>query len=83
MDEFLAVAKICAAHHKEDFLKNLVVSLCKFTTLTGNEKPGTAVFWKKHEGKNIRKQGIIRRACGRQLSLSMGRSLRATVVTCF
>lgn len=42
MDGFLAVAKISAAHHMEDVLDNLVVSLCKFTTLIGNEKPATA-----------------------------------------
>ncbi|XP_027331291.1 ARF guanine-nucleotide exchange factor GNOM-like isoform X2 [Abrus precatorius] len=33
MDGFLAVAKISACHHLEDVLDDLVVSLCKFTTL--------------------------------------------------
>ncbi|KAJ7544085.1 hypothetical protein O6H91_09G064300 [Diphasiastrum complanatum] len=33
VDGFLAVAKISAAHHLEDILDDLVVSLCKFTTL--------------------------------------------------
>ncbi|MED6191956.1 hypothetical protein PIB30_005432, partial [Stylosanthes scabra] len=32
-DGFLAVAKISACHHLEDVLDDLVVSLCKFTTL--------------------------------------------------
>ncbi|XXG41214.1 hypothetical protein AAC387_Pa01g1726 [Persea americana] len=34
VDGFLAVAKISACHHLEDVLDDLVVSLCKFTTLT-------------------------------------------------
>ncbi|KAL6562493.1 hypothetical protein OROGR_003500 [Orobanche gracilis] len=34
IDGFLAVAKISACHHLEDVLDDLVVSLCKFTTLT-------------------------------------------------
>ncbi|KAK4430034.1 ARF guanine-nucleotide exchange factor GNOM [Sesamum alatum] len=33
IDGFLAVAKISACHHLEDVLDDLVVSLCKFTTL--------------------------------------------------
>ncbi|KAJ4964654.1 hypothetical protein NE237_016503 [Protea cynaroides] len=33
VDGFLAVAKISACHHLEDVLDDLVVSLCKFTTL--------------------------------------------------
>ncbi|KAG6481366.1 ARF guanine-nucleotide exchange factor GNOM-like isoform X1 [Zingiber officinale] len=33
VDGFLAVAKISAYHHLEDVLDDLVVSLCKFTTL--------------------------------------------------
>ncbi|XP_008796771.2 ARF guanine-nucleotide exchange factor GNOM-like [Phoenix dactylifera] len=33
VDGFLAVAKISAFHHLEDVLDDLVVSLCKFTTL--------------------------------------------------
>ena len=33
MDGFLAIAKISACHHLEDVLDDLVVSLCKFTTL--------------------------------------------------
>ncbi|XP_073022002.1 ARF guanine-nucleotide exchange factor GNOM-like [Primulina eburnea] len=33
IDGFLAVAKISACHHLEDILDDLVVSLCKFTTL--------------------------------------------------
>ncbi|TKY56779.1 ARF guanine-nucleotide exchange factor GNOM [Spatholobus suberectus] len=33
MDGFLAVAKISACHHLEDVLDDLVLSLCKFTTL--------------------------------------------------
>uniref|UniRef100_A0A0A0LCA5 SEC7 domain-containing protein n=1 Tax=Cucumis sativus TaxID=3659 RepID=A0A0A0LCA5_CUCSA len=33
IDGFLAVAKISAWHHLEDVLDDLVVSLCKFTTL--------------------------------------------------
>ncbi|XP_024515281.1 ARF guanine-nucleotide exchange factor GNOM [Selaginella moellendorffii] len=33
LDGFLAVAKISASHHLEDILDDLVVSLCKFTTL--------------------------------------------------
>ncbi|RDX67027.1 ARF guanine-nucleotide exchange factor GNOM, partial [Mucuna pruriens] len=33
MDGFLAVAKISACHHLEDVLDDLIVSLCKFTTL--------------------------------------------------
>ncbi|KAF6137057.1 hypothetical protein GIB67_030821 [Kingdonia uniflora] len=34
VDGFLAIAKISACHHLEDVLDDLVVSLCKFTTLT-------------------------------------------------
>lgn len=33
VDGFLAVAKMSACHHLEDVLDDLVVSLCKFTTL--------------------------------------------------
>ncbi|KAI9169559.1 hypothetical protein LWI28_014029 [Acer negundo] len=33
IDGFLAVAKISACHHLEDVLDDLVVSLCRFTTL--------------------------------------------------
>ncbi|XP_004307475.1 PREDICTED: ARF guanine-nucleotide exchange factor GNOM-like [Fragaria vesca subsp. vesca] len=33
IDGFLAIAKISACHHLEDVLDDLVVSLCKFTTL--------------------------------------------------
>ncbi|KAL6984709.1 hypothetical protein U1Q18_018091 [Sarracenia purpurea var. burkii] len=33
IDGFLAVAKISACHHLDDVLDDLVVSLCKFTTL--------------------------------------------------
>ncbi|KAK4358054.1 hypothetical protein RND71_023664 [Anisodus tanguticus] len=33
IDGFMAVAKISACHHLEDVLDDLVVSLCKFTTL--------------------------------------------------
>ncbi|KAL3501457.1 hypothetical protein ACH5RR_035906 [Cinchona calisaya] len=33
IDGFLAVAKISACHHLEDVLDDLVLSLCKFTTL--------------------------------------------------
>ncbi|CAK9164753.1 unnamed protein product [Ilex paraguariensis] len=33
IDGFLAVAKISACHHLKDVLDDLVVSLCKFTTL--------------------------------------------------
>ncbi|CAH9096692.1 unnamed protein product [Cuscuta epithymum] len=33
IDGFLAVAKISSCHHLEDVLDDLVVSLCKFTTL--------------------------------------------------
>ncbi|KAJ7960150.1 ARF guanine-nucleotide exchange factor GNOM-like [Quillaja saponaria] len=33
IDGFLAVAKISACHHLEDVLDDLVISLCKFTTL--------------------------------------------------
>ncbi|KAK9689601.1 hypothetical protein RND81_09G070700 [Saponaria officinalis] len=33
IDGFLAVAKISACHHLEDVLDDLVVSLCKFTTV--------------------------------------------------
>lgn len=33
VEGFLAVAKISASHHLEDVLDDLVVSLCKFTTL--------------------------------------------------
>lgn len=42
IDGFLAVAKISACHHLEDVLDDLVVSLCKFTTLlnpTSAEEP--------------------------------------------
>ncbi|CBI33851.3 unnamed protein product, partial [Vitis vinifera] len=39
IDGFLAVAKISACHHLEDVLDDLVVSLCKFTTLL-NPSPG-------------------------------------------
>ncbi|XP_010910154.1 ARF guanine-nucleotide exchange factor GNOM [Elaeis guineensis] len=45
VDGFLAVAKICAFHHLEDVLDDLVVSLCKFTTLLSTslvEEPVTA-----------------------------------------
>lgn len=42
MAGFLAVAKISAAHHMEDVFDNLVVSLCKFTTLIGNDKAAVA-----------------------------------------
>ena len=33
VDVFLVVAKMSACHHLEDVLNDLVVSLCKFTTL--------------------------------------------------
>lgn len=33
IDGFLAVAKICACHHLEDVLDDLVISLCNFTSL--------------------------------------------------
>ncbi|XP_020092293.1 ARF guanine-nucleotide exchange factor GNOM-like [Ananas comosus] len=45
VDGFLAVAKISAFHHLEDVLDDLVVSLCKFTTLSNSslvEEPVTA-----------------------------------------
>ncbi|XP_073005575.1 ARF guanine-nucleotide exchange factor GNOM-like [Typha latifolia] len=45
VDGFLAVAKISAFHHLEDVLDDLVVSLCKFTTLLNTslvEEPVTA-----------------------------------------
>ncbi|XP_039130653.1 ARF guanine-nucleotide exchange factor GNOM [Dioscorea cayenensis subsp. rotundata] len=45
VDGFLAVAKISAYHHLEDVLDDLVVSLCKFTTLLSTslvEEPVTA-----------------------------------------
>ncbi|KAG8097740.1 hypothetical protein GUJ93_ZPchr0013g35005 [Zizania palustris] len=45
VDGFLGVAKISAFHHLEDVLDDLVVSLCKFTTLLNTslvEEPVTA-----------------------------------------
>ncbi|PKU83822.1 ARF guanine-nucleotide exchange factor GNOM [Dendrobium catenatum] len=45
VDGFLALAKISAYHHLEDVLDDLVVSLCKFTTLLNTsmaEEPVTA-----------------------------------------
>lgn len=45
IDGFLAVAKISAYHHLEDVLDDLVVSLCKFTTLLSSslvDEPVTA-----------------------------------------
>ncbi|CAD5177141.1 ARF guanine-nucleotide exchange factor GNOM-like [Musa acuminata AAA Group] len=45
VDGFLAVAKISAYHHLEDVLDDLVVSLCKFTTLLNSslvDEPVTA-----------------------------------------
>ncbi|KAG0475621.1 hypothetical protein HPP92_015307 [Vanilla planifolia] len=45
VDGFLAVARISAYHHLEDVLDDLVVSLCKFTTLLSTsmvEEPVTA-----------------------------------------
>lgn len=45
VDGFLAVAKISAYHHLEDVLDDLVVSLCKFTTLLNTsmvEEPVTS-----------------------------------------
>uniref|UniRef100_A0A1D1XJ55 Pattern formation protein EMB30 n=1 Tax=Anthurium amnicola TaxID=1678845 RepID=A0A1D1XJ55_9ARAE len=45
IDGFIAVAKISACHHLEDVLDDLVVSLCKFTTLlnaSSVEEPVTA-----------------------------------------
>nr|DAD27552.1 TPA_asm: hypothetical protein HUJ06_029020 [Nelumbo nucifera] len=45
VDGFLAVAKISACHHLEDVLDDLVVSLCKFTTLlnpSSGEEPVVA-----------------------------------------
>lgn len=45
IDGFLAVAKISAYHHLEDVLDDLVLSLCKFTTLMNTslvEEPVTA-----------------------------------------
>ncbi|MQL85847.1 hypothetical protein Taro_018380 [Colocasia esculenta] len=45
IDGFMAVAKVSACHHLEDVLDDLVVSLCKFTTLlnaSSVEEPVTA-----------------------------------------
>ncbi|XP_051179152.2 ARF guanine-nucleotide exchange factor GNOM-like [Lolium perenne] len=45
VDGFLGIAKISAFHHLEDVLDDLVVSLCKFTTLLNTslvEEPVTA-----------------------------------------
>ncbi|XP_042487169.1 ARF guanine-nucleotide exchange factor GNOM-like [Macadamia integrifolia] len=38
-DGFLAVAKISASHHFDEVLDDLVVSLCKFTTLLNPSQP--------------------------------------------
>ncbi|XP_072971675.1 ARF guanine-nucleotide exchange factor GNOM-like isoform X2 [Typha angustifolia] len=45
IDGFLAVAKVAACHHIEDVLDDLVVALCKFTTLLNTsliDEPVTA-----------------------------------------
>ncbi|KAJ4959517.1 hypothetical protein NE237_026628 [Protea cynaroides] len=39
IDGFLAVAKISTSHHFEEVLDDLVVSLCKFTTLLNPSQP--------------------------------------------
>ncbi|KAF9597979.1 hypothetical protein IFM89_023464 [Coptis chinensis] len=44
VDGFLAVAKISACHHLDDVLDDLVVSLCKFTTLLDPSAIEEAVF---------------------------------------